>query len=177
MPAPKGSDPLHQRFRDDTRVIAQPQELAVQEPPRALTSYTLTLSNSVTLPASRKRRRSGSDPGMPSGSDSQWSSDGLMRPAGLEANVVRDLVNCARFSCHLFLLWFVRLIRNSACPSVFHTLPSGPNDYPQADFHGCSKPKQGCLTSYLGHVRDVRPFLPIAAGQVPASPARWNQVL
>jgi hypothetical protein len=99
VPAPKGSDPLHNRFRDDIRVVGQPQESEVYDPPRPTATYTLTISSSstaVTLPpTSRKRRRSGSDP---SSSDSQWTSDALMRPVGLEANIVRDLVNCARFS-------------------------------------------------------------------------------
>lgn len=109
------------RFREETRVFRPPQ---VQEPvsppvahtqPRAVTSHGLTFSTSsaVTLPpTSRKRRRSGSDPGMSSSSDSQWTSDALMRPAGLEANIVRDLVNCTRFH-HSFLLWFLYLTSDS----------------------------------------------------------------
>ena len=101
VPAPKGYDPLHNRFRDDIRDVGQPQEtVATHGPPQAQMSYTLALSssNAVTLPpTSRKRRRSGSDLGTPLGSGSQWTSDALMRPAGLEANIVRDLVNCARF--------------------------------------------------------------------------------
>lgn len=100
VPAPKGSDPLHNRFRDDIRVVGQPQESEVSDPPRSTATYTLTLSSSTTVtlpPTSRKRRRSSSDPEMPSSSDSQWTSDALMRPVGLEANIVRDLVNCARF--------------------------------------------------------------------------------
>ena len=106
VPAPKGSDPVHQRFRDDVRVVTQsqvqetPSASTSHDTPRAATTTTLSLfsSNTVTLPpTSRKRRRSGSDPGNPSSSDSQWTSDALMRPAGLEANLVRDLVNCARF--------------------------------------------------------------------------------
>ena len=105
VPAPKGAEPMPQRFRDDTRVPRQPQVQEslsppeVHDSPRATPSHPFTFSSStaVTLPpTSRKRRRSGSDPGMPSSSDSQWTSDALMRPAGLEANIVRDLVNCAR---------------------------------------------------------------------------------
>ena len=106
VPAPKGSDPLHNRFRDDIRDVGQPQESEPHEPPRSNATYTLTLSSTstaVTLPpTSRKRRRSGSDSEMPSSSDSHWTSDALMRPVGLEANVVRDLVNCARFPLYSF---------------------------------------------------------------------------
>ena len=106
VPAPKGSESMHQRFREETRVPIQPQaqepvsSSPVQSPSRAITSHGFTLSSStaVTLPpTSRKRRRSGSDSGTSPGSDPQWPSDALTRPAGLEANTVRDLVNCARF--------------------------------------------------------------------------------
>jgi hypothetical protein len=70
----------------------------VHGPSRARTSYPLTLSSSVALPpTSRKRRRPGADLEIRSVLGSQWTSDALMRPAGLEANIVRDLVGCARF--------------------------------------------------------------------------------
>ena len=70
----------------------------VRDPPRAVNSrgFRFSPSTAVTLPPTvRKRRRSGSDLEMPSSSDSQWTSDTLVPPAGLKANVVRNLVNRA----------------------------------------------------------------------------------
>ncbi|KAF9785169.1 hypothetical protein BJ322DRAFT_1061677 [Thelephora terrestris] len=75
--------------------------ITVHDPSPARTSYSLTLPSSVPpAPTSRKRRRSGSDLETPSGSGSQWTSDAPMRPAGLEANIVRDLVGLFFAHCH-----------------------------------------------------------------------------
>ncbi|KAF9653312.1 hypothetical protein BDM02DRAFT_3182854 [Thelephora ganbajun] len=70
---------------------------SVDDPPQAITFHTLTFSSSTaaTLPPTlRKHQRSGSS------SDSQWTSDALIRRASLEANIVRDLVNLFFTHCH-----------------------------------------------------------------------------
>ena len=72
----------------------------IRDPSREATPSSLTFSSStgVTLEStSKERQQSESDLETPFNRDSRWISDTLIRPAGLGANVVRDLVNCACF--------------------------------------------------------------------------------
>ena len=64
--------------------------------PVVVTSHGSTLSSPVAITSPPTSTSSGSDPQRP--------SDALTRTAGLEANIVRELVNCAPF-LPSFLLW------------------------------------------------------------------------
>jgi len=141
----------HISFRADHRVDGTPRAVTPSSPAFSQSTVVVPPPPPVRKrrkdcdedgpPPPKRRWQSGYDPQMPSSSDFQWTSDAPMRPAGLKAEIVRDLVNCACFHPSIHPLWSLCLKNVSACPSIFQPLPSCANDNPQAVLHERSKPK------------------------------------
>lgn len=103
VPAPKTSEPMPHRTRDDrTMPDLPPQPIAPRQQhtdastisqPRASSSHPRS-SSQPDSGTSRKRHRSASDASNVAVEHKRVSSEPNVRPAGIEAHMVRELVNC-----------------------------------------------------------------------------------